>query len=446
MKHARRAVIDSIGVLAIAGALLTVGCGGGQGPEERASDAGPRSVVVVVVDGLRADHIASYGGSLATPSFDTLAAQSIRFDWCFAQAPDPAVSFASMLTGLYPTTSGVVSPGDRLPEEASTLAEVLAAAGFETAAFIEGAADADDLGLGQGFGIYAASVDPGAAARQWIVEHSTDRFLVVLRGWSVGLDFGPGTAIDGVEPPAGFFDRLQMVLASRGTGQPQALEGADLEYAKLLYEDRIRAADQALGELMAKLEDLGVADSAILVVTGSTGLDLGQHGASGGQSLHSTVTRVPLFVRVPAVGKPQAIDKIVELIDLAPTLAELAGVEVPAGVQGASLLPIVDGAGRPPYIAFAESPWLGSQRAVALGGLRLMTSLDGEPALYDLTADPDELVDVAADHADKVEVLERHLEAWGKMVSAASLDPELRTEGELDDATLEQLKSLGYIQ
>lgn len=447
MKQARSSVVGWIEVLAIAALTVAVGCGGGQGGTEKASHAGPHSVIVIVVDGLRADHVSSYGGAVQTPSFDRLTAESIRFDWCFAQAPEAEVSFASMLSGLYPTTSGVVSPGDRLPEEAATMAEALSAAGFETAAFIEGAPDADDFGLGQGFGVYSSSAEPAAAARQWIGEHSTDRFMVVLRGWSVGLDFGPTAAVEGNEPPAGFYDRLRSVLQSRATEQPLALEGADLEFVKLLYESRIRAADEALGEMMAELDNLGVAESAILVVAGTAGLDLGQHGASGWRSLHTTVTRVPLFIRVPGGGGTTSVDKIVELVDLAPTLIDLLGAETPSAVQGASLMPIVEGTGRPPYIAFSESPWLGRQRAVALGGLRLVTSLDdGARKLYDLAADPDELVDIADQNGDKVEVLERHVDAWGKMVSASSLDPELRTEGELDDATLEQLKSLGYIQ
>jgi len=141
------------------------------------------------------------------------------------------------------------------------------------------------------------------------------------------------------------------------------------------------------------------------------------------------------------------VDKIVELIDVMPTLLDLSEVAVPQGVQGASLVPIMDGSGRPPYIAFSESPHMGGQRAVAMGGMRMLTSVeDGDVLLYDLDADPDELTDIASGASDRVDVLKRHLEAWSKMVSVSSLDPALRTEEELDDETLEQLKSLGYIQ
>jgi len=449
MKQGRSLIVLSVGVLLIAVVMLAVGCGGG---DRDLATARPRpdarQIILIAVDGLRADHLGSLGGTVATPNLDAFAASAARFDWCFAQAGDPAVSFASLLTGLYPTTSGVLEAGDRLPPEAASLAEALSAAGLTTAAFVEGAPGGDDFGLGQGFATYDASAEPGVAARQWLRDHAGEDFLLVLRGWSVGLDAAPATAVEGVEPPEGFFERVQVVLASARTDNPTAFEPGDLEYLKLLYARRIQAADQALGELRAELEELGLAKQATLIVAGTSGLDLGQHGPTGAQSLHATVTRVPLILSIPGGrGAAQAIDKIVELVDLMPTILELQGVAVPAGVQGASVLPIIDGTGRPPYIAFSESAGLGRQRAVALGGLHLLASLDGgSRALFDLAADPAELTDIAAAQADKAAVMERHLDAWCKMVAAVSLDPALRTEGELDDATLDQLRSLGYIQ
>jgi arylsulfatase A-like enzyme len=438
-----------MGALVVAGLLLAVGCGGGGTDVSPArADSGARAVILIAVDGLRGDRFGAHGGAVATPSIDAMAGSASRFDWCFAQAGDPAASFASLLTGLYPTTSGVLEAGDRLPDDAVTLAEALSATGLTTAAFVEGAPGGDDFGLRQGFAVYEASAEPGAAAKQWLREHSKESFLLVLRGWSVGLDASSASAVEGVEPPAGFAERLQAVLASSRSDSPAAFEPSDLDYLRLLYARRVGAADQALGELRAELEELGLAERATVIVTGTAGLDLGQHGPTGVQSLHATVTRVPLMLSIPGGrGAGQSVDKIVELVDLMPTVLELAGVGLPAGVQGSSLLPLIDGTARPPYIAFSEGPALGRQRAVALGGLRLVKSLDGGAlALYDLAADPAELNDIAAANADKVAVMERHLEAWGKMVAAVSLDPELRAEEELDDATLDQLRSLGYIQ
>jgi arylsulfatase A-like enzyme len=316
-----------------------------------------------------------------------------------------------------------------------------------TAGFIEGATGGDDYGLGQGFSTLEMGPQPGPAAAEWLGQHATDKMLLVLRGWSVGLDFGPDTTLEGVTAPDGFFERFQQVLASDFSDEPLSMEPQDLEYVKALYAARIKAADAALGELMIDLADLDLLDRATLVLTGTTGLDLERHGPSGSISLHTTVTRVPLLVRLPGGQMAQVVDENVELIDLMPTILELVGAEVPSGVQGASLVSLIEGAGRPPYIAFGESTHLGSQRAVALGGLRMVMSKDdGATAVFDLAADPLELNDLSEQQGDRAAVLQRHLEAWEKMVAAVSLDPELRSEEELDDETLEQLKSLGYIQ
>ncbi len=445
MKH-RSIVWGASVALCVVATALTIGCGGGGDAEDTGAEtSGPHAIIVIAVDGLRADSLGAFGGDIATPNFDALAAQSAHFQWAFAQAAEPAVSFAALMTGLYPTTSGMVASGDRVPDEATTLAEALSSAGYSTAAFIEGEPGGDDFGLAQGFDTFALSSVPGAEASGWLSGHADGPFLVVLRGWSVGLDFLPETV--GAEAPEGFFDRLQQVLASDFTDQPLAFEPADLDYVTALYAQRVRNADAALGELMADLEELGLTDRATLVVSGTAGLDLEQHGPRGSLSLHSTVTRVPLFIRMPGAHGAGSVSKIVELIDVMPTLLDLSEVAVPQGVQGASLVPIVGGSGRPPYIAFSESPHAGGQRAVAMGGMRMLTSVEGgNVLLYDIGADPSELLDIAAGASDRVEVLQRHLEAWSKMVSVSSLDPELRTEEELDDETLEQLKSLGYIQ
>jgi len=132
---------------------------------------------------------------------------------------------------------------------------------------------------------------------------------------------------------------------------------------------------------------------------------------------------------------------------LMPTILESTGQMLPPGIQGGSLLPILDGRGTPPYVAFAESPQAGGQRFVALGGMAMVGGIGGEGAeLFDLGSDPLAAEDLAAEQPDKLDVMTRHLQAWEKMVAVTSLDPQLKAEEELDEDTLKQLKSLGYIQ
>ncbi|MEJ2581555.1 MAG: sulfatase-like hydrolase/transferase, partial [Acidobacteriota bacterium] len=107
---------------------------GGEDFEESTVVAGAHPVIVVAVDGLRADALGSYGALARTRAFDALAEESVRFEFAFAQAPQSQPSLATLFSGMYPPTNGLRSPGDYMADEAQTLAEVLQVAGYSTAA------------------------------------------------------------------------------------------------------------------------------------------------------------------------------------------------------------------------------------------------------------------------------------------------------------------------
>ena len=154
-----------------------------------------------------------------------------------------------------------------------------------------------------------------------------------------------------------------------------------------------------------------------------------------------------MLIRFPSAHGAGTSTRIVEAMDLMPTIVEILGSELPSAVQGASLIPVIEGESTPPYVAFGESQVGEGQRFVALAGYRgVVTGADGAMALYHTAGDPLELDDVSSAEADKVAKLTGDMEAWTKMVTATSLDPELRTGAELDEETLKQLKSLGYVQ
>lgn len=334
-----------------------------------------------------------------------------------------------------------------MADDASTLAETFGAAGYSTAAFIEGGASDSDYGLAQGFASYQTSATPGAAAAVWLTAHADENFLLVVGGWSrVALD-QVNALLEGSGQPEGMSSRVQEVLASRAAGNPVAFDDRDLEWARAWYAARVQVIDSLLGRFLEEVRKLGLDRRAILIVLGSNGFALQGHGDLFGESLYPPVTHVPLMIRLPEAHNAMTVSKVVEVVDLMPTLLDLTGQALPSGVQGATLVPILDGAGQPPYVAFAESPQAGGQRFVALGGMAMVSGVGGEGAeLFDLNLDPLATEDTAADQADRLEVMVRHLRAWEKMVAAASLDPELRTEEDLDEDTLKQLKSLGYIQ
>ena len=420
---------------------------GGDGAEDGSLVSGTPPVIILAIDGLRADALGCYGALAETPAFDALAAESVRFEWAFAQAPQLQPSLATLVSGMYPTTNGLRAPGDYMADEAVTLAEVLGAAGYSTAAFVEGSPSSSDYGLAQGFDTYQTGPAPGDAAVEWMRAHADENFLLVFGGWSQPALEKVNQLLEGAGQPEGMSERVQEVLASRGTDQQIGFDEEDLEWARAWYAARVQVIDSLLDGFMAEFRSLGLDSRAILVVLGSNGFALQEHGDLFGESLYAPVSHVPVFVRLPGAAEAQSVSKIAEVVDLMPTILDLAGQEAPQGVQGSSLVPIIRGAGQPPYVAFGESPQSEGQRFVALGGMGMVSGVAGENgAIYNLASDPLQLQNLAVEEADKLAVMTRHLEAWEKMVSVMSLDPELRTEEDLDEETLKQLKSLGYIQ
>jgi len=433
--------------LVVMAVVLFLSCGGGTAVEETAAGlpARPHPVVIIALDGLRADALGAYGAPAATPSFDALAAESVRFEWAFAQAPEMVPSLASMLSGLYPTTNGLRESGDVLQPDAVTLAESIGGAGVITAAFVEGAPGGSDYGLAQGFDSFQVVGQPGIDGMSWMSRHADENFVLLIAGWG-------SSALDNIEQlldkeKAVSNERVIEVLASRDGDDPLLFDEIELTRIHDWYAARTQLIDAFIGEFMAQFEALGLDQRATLVVVGTNGFALQEHGDLFGETLYAPVAHVPMMIRFPGGQLAGANSKIVEVMDLMPTLLELSGAELPAGVQGASLMPIINGAATPPYVAFGESQNGVGWRFVALAGFRAVaTGKDGAVEFFNTAVDPLEMVDVAGDEPDKLAKLVGDLEAWSKMVTATSLDPELRTDAELDDETLKQLKSLGYIQ
>lgn len=369
------------------------------------SSPGHHSVVILLMSGLRTDSLGSYeAGSRTTPNLDAFADSAVRFDWAFAQAPDRVTSLASLLTGLYPTTHGLVETGDRLVDEAETLAELVSGAGLSTAAFFADAAPLDQ-GLAQGFEHLESGPQALESAVAWLEQHAGKELLAV-----VDLGAIDDSTIDTSDAPAS-------------------------------HAAHVSTLDAAAGRVLGAIDS-----AATIAVVSLTGFDLGEHGEPGSSNIWAPVTHVPVLLRSTRLGSTGAVDKFVELIDLGPTLLDLLGEASPPQLQGKSLLPLIAGNGTPPYVAFGESPAAGGRYYAALGGYRLVRhEAEDINELYNIEVDPEEKADLSETEASRVTVLLDHLDAWRKMSAAASLDPERRTE-ELDDETLEQLRSLGYIQ
>jgi arylsulfatase A-like enzyme len=462
----------------LAAALLALtafaaGCG------ERGADSppAPRRIFLVTVDTLRADHMSLYGYPRQTsPRVDELARGGVRFDAAVAQWPKTGASFASLFTGLYPQSSGLVQKAAlRIPERYRLLPEVLREEGWTTVAVVSNAVLGARLGWDRGFDEYLETwgggdlpEDPHAfrplaqaprvneLARPLLARHAAAEKLFV---WIHYTDpHAPYVLPAGESNP--FLDdglvRREAVVPARVRRGYRVEERTDLDFYVAQYDANVRVADRHAGELLAHARELGLLASSLVVFTADHGESLGEHDSwfEHGPLPYNTTARVPLVIAGEGI-PPGAVSAPVELIDLYPTLLALVapGREVP-GLEGRSLLPWLvprDGTtGAASRLAFSEA---GERpryfRSVQDGGWKLVQGFGGRGRrragggtfeLYDLAADPLETRDLAAQRPEEVRRLRGELLRWAK----AGEQRRPPDAGAADEHERQALEALGY--
>ena len=423
-------------------------------PEVLERDRRPEgwNVVLVVLDTLRADRLGTYGYDRPTsPYLDALAERSTLFTTAVSQSSWTRPSIESILCGLYPESrGGLTSP---------PLAEGLWRHGYRTRAITGGAQLAYQFGFSRGFEQHA--IEDWVRAPERVVEtleadRSRKHFLFLHtyeihdpyehRELAAGLDSGRVGEV---------FRRATWDRLGRD------LTAGEKAYVSALYDSGIRYTDAQLGGLIARLDERGLLDRTLLVVTSDHGEELWDHGLWGhGRAMREHQSRVPLIVRVPPAmrealglaGGPAVIRQQVRLVDLYPTILDLLGVPIEHEVQGRSLRPLLAGRRLLPAYAFSESVYWGPMEVKALRGERYkyFRGIPKEPAdpgrkgwevVYDLETDPGEIEDVKEARGDVL----RRMRAVVDRILRGGSTPQERVPGELDPEVEEQLRSLGYI-
>jgi len=437
-----RARAGSLGVLT----ALVAACGGAGG--ER-GDPRP-DVVLVVVDTLRADRLGCYGYERETsPALDRFAAEGVRYARAFSQAPWTTPSIGSLMTSRFPTELGIFHERSILSEDEVLLAEALAAGGYETAAVVSHSFCSSEWNFDQGFERFDESNVLGHEAVTSAAV--TERALELLDGFGRGPFFlwvhyfdphfayvfhdefpfpGPpdyrGPVRDGMK-----YSLLR--------GMHAELTATDLEEVRRFYDSEVAETDHWIGALLDGLRARGLWDDALVIVTADHGEEFNDHGAMGhSRTLYQELVHVPLIVKYPRGAGPAGLvdERAVALLDVYPTVLELAGLPAPAGLAGASLLAPAQGS-RP---LVSETARRGGLRSLVSGDYKLIQHLSsGEIELYDLAADPLERRDLSAADPARAEALRAQLEAW-----AGAVRPGRSTEVELDREDVERLEALGY--
>ncbi len=452
MSRVAAASAISIGALNLA----ALGAPAAQGPP----------VILVSMDTLRWDYVSALGGPEGTtPNIDALARDGVAFQNAISQAAWTLPSHMSLFTGQHPSRHAVVHKFARLDRTRSVmLAELLANAGYRSAAFTSGGYVGDEFGFARGFDSYRL-IPIGwfpVTIRDWLSKRSRDPFLLFLHNYSIHNYWAPDElfASEGVEQRPGLsdFDTEIRELVIRYQQEPVTGDvlGDEIAHLKERYRLATRHLDAQLGQVLGWLRELDLYDQSLIVVFSDHGEEFGEHGHTfHRQSLYEEMVHVPLVVKFPAGHHAgRRVERAVQLVDLFPTVLAEAGVEAPDGVQidGAGLQQLLDQPGDwdPDRGAFSELYYQGSAVALRNGSSKLLykSPADGGAAqleLFDLGNDPGEQQNLAADDPALESRLVEELLRRFHGARAARLTRSTGRSPAIDPATQRRLEALGYM-
>lgn len=318
-------------------------------------EPGTPNILIVSIDTLRARSVGAYGyGRDTTPFMDALAERGTLFETAITASVTTAPSHMSLFTGLYPEHHGMRTGTDSKTPESVTAAARFRAAGYHTAAFTENGFILRPNGFGEGFSEYTEYPGrklhpPGRVqvtfeqARRWLRRSQRRPFFLFVHTYQVHAPY---------RPPVPYAD----LFANDGFPGP---EDSAMRRLRDDYDREIRFVDDWLAELIGTLDALGLRDSTLVLVLADHGEEFAEHGGfQHGSAVFDEALEVPLILNGPGVAAGRRIATPVSLIDVTPTLLDLAGLPVPEDLDGTSLAPTLRGSR-----ALAERTFFAEARA-----------------------------------------------------------------------------------
>ncbi len=371
----------------------------------------PKYIVFWMIDTLRADHLPiHFDTNVQAPNIKRLADEGASFKLAYVQGTESRVSHASLFTGLYPNRHKVLVRGKVAPN-VPIMSEYIKKAGYKTGAIASNGYVSHLLNLDRGWDYYTNNIHEETAvggmfmARggvRWATDNKDNPFFLYLGTIDPHVTYRRHQElIDLYEttPYSGRYDRYcsgeDLGLIK---GKKLEVNARDRERIHNLYKNEITYNDQAFGFLREQLEELGIWDETMVVVTADHGDEFWEHGGVGhGHNVHQELVHVPLIVYYPPlIPAKTVVNAGVDIVDVLPTLLDVIGAEAAADKQGKSVLPLIyNQHGGYPEPAIATQYLM--HYAMQLEQWKLYLKR-GDFRIYDRNNDPLELTDVASDH------------------------------------------------
>jgi len=393
------------------------------------------NVLLISIDTCRADYLSCYGyPRKITPNLDAFAAEGTVFENAISPVPITLPAHSSMLTGTIPPRHGVHDNSNyQLDRSNVTLAEMLKHRGFTTGGIISAFVLDSAFGIDQGFDTYndrfqeerrtagdiseRIGAEASRFALNWLGQHKNEKFFLFLHYFDPHADYLPP------EPFAS-------------------------QFARNPYAGEIAYTDHCIGLVLSELKELGLYDSTLIIITSDHGEMLGEHGElSHSYFIYQSAIKVPLIFRLPGQRKAKRIRELVGIVDIAPTVCGLLGIEAPQHVQGRDLSGCLLAENLPDRDRhiYCESLFATRYNAGALLGMvtnRFKYIQTTRPELYDLLKDPHETSNLINEQPHQARILQDRLKQ--KLEQSVRKD-RLDSKMELDAKSRERLESLGYV-
>jgi arylsulfatase A-like enzyme len=430
----------------------------------------PRFIVFVIIDTLRSDHVGVYGEPRGlTPNIDAIANKGVVFENAIASSSWTRSSVASMITSRYPTKIGVLGRSDAIADSLDTLAEVLQVNGFRTQAVVSNSNAGKPFGFAQGFDRFVLP-ESTVGYPEEVGVHPAE--LVTRKALELVDDLPLGESVflyvhyqdphdpylphpeflDEREPP-GRFDGSRRQLDAMDKIPRSELSDQDVARIRYLYAGEVAYCDHWIGKLFEGLEERGLMDHSLVVITSDHGEGLWDHGMRAhGQDLYEEMVRVPLILRYAdrKMGG-RRISTPVSHLDLAPTILAAMGIPPPASYDGIDLASVLTDASQHGRSVYSELEIDGLDLEAIRSGqskfIRSRKSADeGEILeLYDLAEDPGELRNIATSVNPATEGFVTKLSNWLARQQANRVRSPYVNLSALDSDAYRNLQVLGYI-
>lgn len=474
-----------------------------------ASARTPYNLILVSIDTLRPDHLGVYGYNKNTsPNIDAFAQHALTFTDAHNLVPATYPSFTSLMTGLSPYQTGIYNNGTtqvskdgrrivlqnrgnpHLSESEVTMAQVLQQAGYTTAGFVGNPVLSDEFtGMGKGFGTYTVFDEPqqGIEANAQATQHAV-AFLQAQSQtqkpfflWVHVLDphspYTPSVDVACKMDPSSCatikqkgLQVLEQERKSLQECQANGLPQSTVKTFEALYDGEIAYSDRLVGKVFDQIKSLGLEKNSVIVFYGDhgEGFDHDYYFDHGGV-LYDSATHIPLIISSPDYhGAEQKTAYPVTNAEILPTILRLLHLKtpLPSGVPQTNFASVfTDGKTREMSAKDTNGDVYSMNVYLTSFSLReknykYIYTIDGNCAptqdqLFDLSADPKELHNIATEHRDMVETMRNKLLEYViskgfmnggkyKMIDQQQPSPNSASTEQNQQQMLQKIRELGY--